>query len=262
MGDQSSPAEHEVRAYSGGALSDRFDQYTIREFLAQATNSENEKSPGYFLIKKLHCTRIDPLHLDKDLLEQFSHRSGLANGRGLGGGSWREGKRISVLQSVGWIQPALAAAKAGHYQVGIYWIAWDKQQHALLRTPEFLLVVSQKVSRRARTYPQGQCGPGYRADPSISTGWWKQTAGYAILALHKDRQVYPVFLEHGISPQDCIYYLNRGKGSGFTSCMAVYIITQVPFAQRLPPMPLLELCLSELKRHTNTQASITDTLHR
>lgn len=90
-GHQSSPAEHEARAYLGGALSDTFDQYTIREFLAQATNSENEKSPGYFLIKKLHCTRMEPLHLDKDLLEQFSHRSGLANGRGLGGGVTKGG---------------------------------------------------------------------------------------------------------------------------------------------------------------------------
>lgn len=86
-GHQPSPAEHEPRACLGGALSVRFDQYTIREFLAQATNSENENSPGYFLIKMLHCTTIEPLYLDKDLLEQFSHRSGLTSGRGLGGGS-------------------------------------------------------------------------------------------------------------------------------------------------------------------------------
>lgn len=100
-GRQSSPAEREARAYLGGALSDRFDQYSIREFLAQATNSEHEKSPGYFLMKKLQCTRIEPLHLDKDSLEQFSHGSALANGRELGGGSQRAGKRVSVLQSVG-----------------------------------------------------------------------------------------------------------------------------------------------------------------
>lgn len=86
-GHQYSPDEHEPRAYLGSALSVRFDQYTIREFLAQATTSENENSPGYFLIKMLHCTKLEPLHLDKDLLEEFSHRSGLANGRGLGGES-------------------------------------------------------------------------------------------------------------------------------------------------------------------------------
>lgn len=143
---------------------------------------------------------------------------------GWGGVSRREGKRVSVFQPVGWIQPALAAAKAGYYWVGIYWIAWDKLSwpwHILLRTPAFLLVVSQNGSRRATSYPQGQCGPGQRADPSPRAGWWKQTAGNVILTLHKDRQVHPVFLEPGVSPQDCIYFLNRGKESGFTSCMAV-----------------------------------------
>ena len=88
-------------------------------------------------------------HLDKDNL---ATDLGYQMAESWVGGSWRKVRRVSVLQPVGWIQPALAAAKAGHYQVGVYWIALDKlswPRNIFLRAPEFLLVVSQNSSRRA-----------------------------------------------------------------------------------------------------------------
>lgn len=128
-----------------------------------------------------------------------------------------------------------------------------------MRTSAFLFVVSQEGSKRATTYPQGQCVPGQSADPSRRAGWGKQTAGKAILALRRQTRFSCISGTWHL-PQDGTCFLNRGKESGFTSCMAVYNTGAI--CMETPTNAQLELCSLELKRHTDTQASIRDTLHR
>lgn len=72
---------------------------------------------------------------------------------------------------------------------------------------------------------------------------------------YPQRQVYPVFLEPGIFPQDCMYFLNREEESKFTSCVPVYS-TGAICTEDLTNAQL------ELKSHTDTQASTRDILHR
>lgn len=97
-----------------------------------------------------------------------------------------------------------------------------REAATILRTPGFHWAVSQKY--------QGETQ--FTSGPEYHPGWWEQSAGNAVLNLHKDEFILYFWILG--SPPGLHLLSKKWKKSGFASCMAVFNT----FAHRLPPMPI------------------------